>query len=460
MTFAVVLLMTHTAAPAPGQENLAVFKNIQVERGDNSLTVTLDIEGHYSYQHFELKNPARLVVEFSPVGDIRTDASQEINTAGVKQIRTGRFQPQTARVVFDLVEVLPSYEITKVSQGIQVVFRAQEQIPPRPPVIKEREEPLTKEEPQPDILEELEAQTHLKAISYETIRDQLHVKIAVEGDFTYRSVELSKYSRLIIDFWPVQKLSAATKSAINISGLKSIDVRKIDVETVRLTLDFERWLSDFRIERVAGGVAIHFLAPDKAVTPAEMAKIEKKIHAPFPNTVFNFSLGSYKISDEQFQEIYEGSGPIFGIEFSRMILRASNFRLDLAVAGRRYSKTGLSTITEEETKFRITPITFALRLFWNTKYIAPYIGGGIDIHKYREESNLGVVSGSTTGTHFQGGIYLKIPQVKYVMLNLYVKLYMATATEQDVSIDLGGTEFGVAIALGFDVLKKAAIILD
>jgi hypothetical protein len=402
------------------------------------------------------------------VGDIRTEASQEINAAGVKQIRTGRFQPQTARVVFDLADILPSYEITQVSQGIQVVFHSREEIPPQPPVMEEKQEPVMEEKQEPPPKEETqqpimageELQTHLKAIDYRKINDQLHVKIKVDGDFMYKSVELSKYSRLIIDFWPIKKLSATSKRAIDVTGLKSIDVRKIDIDTVRLSLDFERWLSDFRIERVLDGVAIQFLVPDEVVTPTDMVRPEKRIFEPFANTVFNFSLGSYKISDELFQEIYEGSGQVFGIELSRMILRANNFRLDLAVAGRRYSKTGLSTITQEETKFRITPISFALRLFWNTKYIAPYIGGGIDIHKYKEESTLGEISGSTTGTHLQGGIYVKIPQFKYVMLNLYVKLYNATATEQDVSIDLGGTEYGVAIAVGFDVLKKAAIILD
>lgn len=460
MTIAIILMIAAPSAHSAGQENLAIFKNIQVDRGENLLTVTLEVEGQYSYQHFELKNPARLVVEFSPVGDIRTDASQEINAAGVKQIRTGRFQPQTARVVFDLADILPSYEIAQVSQGIRVVFRTQAGIPPQPPVKEERQEPPPKKEPpQPTKVEE-KAETHLKAIDYEKIKDQLHVKVEVDGSFTYKSVELSKHSRLIIDFWPIQKLSATSKRGINITGLKSIEVRKIDIETVRLILDFERWLSDFRIERVMDGIAIQFLELDKAVTPADIARVEKKIYEPFVNTVFNFSLGSYKISDELFQEIYEGSGMMYGIELSRMILRASNFRLDLAVAGRRYSKMGLSTITQEETKFRMTPISFGLRLFWNTKFIAPYIGGGIDLHNYKEESNLGEVSGSTTGTHFQGGIYLKIPQVKFLMLNLYVKLYNAKATEQDVEIDIGGTEFGVAIALGFDLLKKAAIILD
>ena len=218
MTIAIILLITSSAFLAVGQENLAVFKNIQIEKGEKSLTVILDITGNYSFQHFELKNPARLVVEFSPVGEIRTEATQDISTAGVKQIRTGRFQPQTARVVFDLADLLPSYEITQVSQGIQVVFRAQEGMAPQPPIKEEIEEPLTKEEPQikekpqPIVQEKKEAQTHLKAISYEKVRDQLHVKIDVDGDFTYKSVELSKYSRLIIDFWPIQKLSASTKA--------------------------------------------------------------------------------------------------------------------------------------------------------------------------------------------------------------------------------------------------------
>jgi len=455
LTLSLALSLTNTVEARTGQNDLAVFKSVQVQKGDSTLEVTLEIQGEYSYQHFELGEPPRLVVEFSPVGEIHTETIQEIYTAGVKNIRTGRFQPQTARVVFDMAEVLPSYEITQVENGIQVKFQAQEDMPAQPEALPEKDESAP-------AISEKEPATHLKDINYKKTGNEMHVSIVIDGDFSYKTVELVKYSLLAVDIQPIQILSANPVPAINQMGLKEIGVSRVGTETVRLTFAFDRWISDFRIERVPAGILVKFPFTEtpEAVKKKKEVKKDVKVYETFGNTVFAISLFCYKISDELFQEIYGGTAPLYGLELSRNIFRTGNFRFDLGFAGRMYSRTGASTVTAEETKFRLTPITFAARLFFNTKYVAPYIGGGIDIHKYKEESMLGTISGSTTGSHFQAGLYLKVPQVKFLMLNLYVKLYNATATKEDVSIDLGGTEFGVAICLGFDVLKKAVLILN
>ncbi|MBN1223234.1 MAG: AMIN domain-containing protein [Candidatus Aminicenantes bacterium] len=456
MIVTMVLFSMNMAGAKTFQENLAVFKSVQIQRGENTLDVTIEIEGTYSYQHFELEEPMRLVVEFSPVGEIHAAAVQEVNTAGVKSIRTGRFQTQTARVVFDLLETQPSYEITQSDKGIQVSIQAPEGVLVDPEV--------TEEEMPAPVITETEPTTQLTTITHEKIEDQLQVSIAVKGHFSYKTFRLEKYSQLTIDIEPVQEISATPFAAINEWGLKEIRVSRVEPETARIMVVCERWLSDFEIERVADGILIKFPLVQKTEAvkvPEKEKKVEKEkaVSETFVNTMLAFSIGSFKVSDPVFQEIYKTSVPVFGLELSRNILRAGNFRLDLAFAGRMYSATGASVTTVETTKFRNTPITFAARLFFNTKYVAPYIGGGIDIHKYKEENILGTITGSTTGSHFQAGLYLKIPQFKFAMLNLYIKLVNATATEGDISIDLGGTEIGVALTLGYDILKKGVLIL-
>ena len=464
-TATLILFLMNTGEAKPSYENLAVFKSIQVQRGENTLEVTLVIEGAYSYQHFELQEPPRLVVEFSPAGEIHPEAFQEVNAAGVKSIRTGRFQAQTARIVFDLLETQPSYEISQLEKGIQVLFRAPEGIPVEPPAAEEKEKPAP-------VITEKAAPAHLAAIVYNKTGDQLQVSIAIEGEFNYKTLMLENRSQLTIDIDPIQKISAAPLITINKWGLREISVGLVEPDTARITIVSEGWLSGFQIERAANGMQITLPAVEKPVAVKEEEKekkpkpeIEKKVKQEkavsesFVNTMLAFSIGSYKISDPVFEEIYGNTVPVYGLEFSRSILRAGNFRFDLAFAGRMYSATGKSTTTLEATEFRNTPITFAARLFFSTKYIAPYIGGGLDIHKYKEENVLGTITGSTTGSHFQAGLYLKMPQFKYAMLNLYIKLVKATATEEGVSIDIGGTELGVALVLGVDIFKKGVLIL-
>ncbi len=441
--------MTSIARPDTSQENLSVFKSVQVQRLTESLEVTLEVDGEFGYQHFELRDPSRLVVEFSPIGDIQAGESQEVNAYGVKTIRVGRFQPQTARVVFDLVEELPSYEIIQVETGIKVVFRSQRRATAQPSDLFRREEPeeTISQAPPPE--------THMKSIVYGRAGNRLQVKIGIDGSYAYRTIEYEEQSRLILDIWPVQKLSARSMANINVSGLQQIDVRKIDQEVVRVTFSFSGALSAFKIQRVERGVDILFSEATKPVFPGQKPPKEVVIHESFGNTLLALSAGIYSIADPVFHQIYGGEdGGIFGLELSRMIIQSRNFHVGLAVAGRRYSKTGFSTITKEDTKFSLTPITVSARFLWNSPMIVPYVDLGADFYNWKEESSLGDSSGSTTGSHLQAGVCFKIPDVKFLMVNIYFKVNKATATYEEMEINIGGTEVAVALSFGFNVLNN------
>lgn len=441
--------MTPIAQADTSQENSTVFKSVQVQRLPESLEVTLEVDGEFGYQHFELRDPSRLVVEFSPIGDIQAGESQEVNAYGVRTIRVGRFKPQTARVVFDLAEELPSYEIIQVETGIKVVFRSQRRATAQPTDL------LRKEEPEETISQASSPETHLKSIVYGRADNRLQVKISIDGSYAYRMIEYAEQSRLVLDIWPVQRLSARSMANINVSGLQQIDVRKIDQEVVRVAFRFSGLLSSFKIQRVERGVDILFSEAIQPVVMGQKPKKEVVIHESFGNTLIAASAGFYTISDPMFHQVYGGEdGGIFGLELSRMIVQSRNFHVGLAVAGRRYSKTGFSTITKEDTTFSLTPITVSARFIWNSPMIVPYVDLGADFYNWKEESVLGDTSGSTTGSHLQAGVYFKIPDVKFLMVNIYFKVNKATATYEDMEIDIGGTEIAVALSFGFDVLNN------
>lgn len=444
-----ILIAGPTAWTAISQENLAVFKGVQVQRLPESLEVTLEVDGEFGYQHFELRNPPRLVVEFSPVGEILAGESQEVNDYNVKTIRVGRFKPQTARVVFDLEEELPSYEIIQIETGIKVIFRSQQRATAQPSDLQTREEPEETVSPTPP------PETHLKSIVYGKADNKLQVKIGIDGDYSYRSIEYTEQSRVVLDIWPIQRLSARPMTNINVSGLQQIDIRKVDQDVARVTFSFSGPLSSFKIQRDARGVDILFSEPIKPYVPGEEPKKEVVIHESFGNTLFALSAGLYTVNDPLYHQIYGGKeGGIFGLELSRMIVQSRNFHVGLAIAGGRYSKTGLSTVTQEEAKFSITPITVSARFLWNSPMVVPYVDIGVDFFNWKEESALGDTSGSTTGSHLQAGLYFKIPEVRFLMVNIYFKYNNATATYEDVEIDIGGTEVAIALSLGFDVLSN------
>jgi hypothetical protein len=449
LIYVLILLTAHIGWPDTSQENLAVFKSIQVQKLPESLEVTLEVEGEFGYQHFELRDPSRLVVEFSPIGDILTGESQDVNVINVKMIRVGRFQPQTARVVFDLAEEVPSYEIIQVENGIKVVFRAQRRAAAQPSELLREEEPEEKISPTPA------PETHLKSIVYGKADNKLQVKIGIDGSYAYRAIEYTEQSRVILDIWPVQELSARSMANINVSGLQQIDVRKIDQEVARVTFSFSGTLSAFKIQRVERGIDILFSEAIQPAIPGQPPKKETVIHESFGNTLFAISTGLYTVNDPLYHQIYGGAeSGIFGLELSRMIAQSRNFYVGLAIGGRRYSKTGFATITKEEAKFSLTPISVSARFLWNSPMVIPYVDLGVDFFNWKEESVLGDASGSTTGSHLQAGVYFKIPEVKFLMLNIYFKYNKATAIYEDVEIDIGGTEIAVAVSFGFNVLNN------
>jgi len=82
------------------------------------------------------------------------------------------------------------------------------------------------------------------------------------------------------------------------------------------------------------------------------------------------------------------------------------------------------------------------------------VGIGGDIVSYQENSDFHSTSGSTWGYHLEGGVFIKVPRLKFLMLNLYLKITKAIAQEETIEVDLGGLEFGLGLTFGFDLWKS------
>lgn len=429
-----------------GQEDLAVLEKIDIQRSTDFLRATIKISGNFDYQHFELEDPSRLVVEITPVGEIHTEELIAVDAFGVKAIRTGRFKPDTARIVFDIGEELPSYEVIQVAGGIDVVFRRVESVESVPPVT---EKALEQERPP---AEEVKKESQLKAITYGRRDDQLKVDIHIDGEFFFRTVELRQFSRLILDFWPVPILSVESLKDINLQGLKEITVEKTGPETARIILDFSGMLSSFKIDRREDGLSIMFLSVEEQVrVPPGVLPQKKIIYPPIKNSSATLSFGPYEVFDQVYDEIYVGNTLMFGFELSHIFARNGNNNFGVVLGANYYKDTGSSTLTKEEATFTLIPYYICLEYLWNREEVIPFIRFGLNIMSYKEKSEIHEVSGSSVGPQAAVGVYIKIPEFEQLRLKFYFVWMSGTAEQEDVSINIGGIGVGLGVTFGFNL---------
>jgi hypothetical protein len=124
-TLACLALALVSAAPAiSAQEEPPVseLKEITYQKVDDQLQVFIRIEGPYTFETLEIQAPQRLVLDFRTVSKISAAPIVEVNDVGIASIRTGQFQTDVARVVFDLADKAPAHSLTQVENGLKIVF--------------------------------------------------------------------------------------------------------------------------------------------------------------------------------------------------------------------------------------------------------------------------------------------------------------------------------------------------
>jgi hypothetical protein len=144
--FLVILAAASALSAQPAQ-----LKEIKAQRDGAKLVVEISVEGIFMPEILSLNFPRRLVLDFTPVEKIVAPPYIQVEDVGVLAVRTGQFKTMTARVVFDLSDRTPSYNISPFPGGFRVTFWFEggeeplPQIPPRevakPAPVRAGEEP-------------------------------------------------------------------------------------------------------------------------------------------------------------------------------------------------------------------------------------------------------------------------------------------------------------------------------
>lgn len=125
MTPILILAWLFAAAPAAvaqSENTPAILESVQVRVVAGHLEVLIKLTGTYTFETFDLTAPKRLVVDIKPSEKSLADPVIPVDAHGVVRIRTGQFQSQTSRVVFDLMDVMPANKVTSGPEGITISF--------------------------------------------------------------------------------------------------------------------------------------------------------------------------------------------------------------------------------------------------------------------------------------------------------------------------------------------------
>lgn len=114
--------------------------------------------------------------------------------------------------------------------------------------------------------------------------------------------------------------------------------------------------------------------------------------------------GGYFIpSDSVFREVYSG-GPVFGADLAVPIVGV----LQVWGGAELFSRTGSTTLTEDETKVSIVPLYLGLRLEGGKKSLRPYLGVAAAYFLFSEKNVLGSISESGFGYLAQAGLLARL----------------------------------------------------
>jgi outer membrane protein W len=179
----------------------------------------------------------------------------------------------------------------------------------------------------------------------------------------------------------------------------------------------------------------------------------------FFNTTVGFLIGTHKSPDNRFGEVFGDKTSLqYGLNLSRILFDLKGFQIDLSLEARLLRRTGKATLSGDATKLSMFPLTLAGRLQYQTKYVTPFVGAGLDWYNYKEESVLANTSGWARGYDIQAGLLIVVPGADYLRVKVYFKHTDVTATENEIDVKLGGSEYGVGLSFGFNFLNKAVLI--
>lgn len=302
--FLMIVLLINSLLVAAEEAEL---KNIRHVLKDDRLEVTIEISGKFGFDTFSLIGPKRLVIDLSPVQSIKALPSINVNACGVIRIRCGQFKPEVARVVFDLAEKVPSHKISRVGDGLQVLFWQEEQVPAAVVVPEVREEAQVVEKKpgqKPAPVSPPPAVTAKPQIMAEKKSSFLRL----QGGLSVFPMALISTQKELVLYGEAGSLSEEYKASLNLAfGLSVARAIKVKEKEAKIGADFFLWSLSHK-----GLFEASIPHPFMASSPRQFAFEEK-----LSNSFFQIS-ASFLYPVLEREKVNLWLGPAIGYTFGKL----------------------------------------------------------------------------------------------------------------------------------------------
>ncbi|MFC2168168.1 AMIN domain-containing protein [Acidobacteriota bacterium] len=101
-------------------QSQGILEKVAIERLPDHLEVNLHLTQKTNFNSFLLEEPNRLVIDLFQVERFSNSPQIEVSAFGLNKIRTGINRPGVVRVVFDLQDRVPHYEIGEEGSSIKI----------------------------------------------------------------------------------------------------------------------------------------------------------------------------------------------------------------------------------------------------------------------------------------------------------------------------------------------------
>ncbi len=179
--------------------------------------------------------------------------------------------------------------------------------------------------------------------------------------------------------------------------------------------------------------------------------VSSLLHASGKQGTIELVYGRFTPSDAKFKKVYQAGGSIQGLAVSGNLVANLNLYLEI----KSFYRTGELTVSKAATKFLLLPLSVGVRYIHETRWFLPYVGLGTDFCFYYEDNPIGTVTNYAHGYHILAGTYVRASEDFPLRLSLRLKYTKAQASYQGRTLELGGLEYGVGLALAFQRLTTS-----
>jgi hypothetical protein len=96
--------------------------DVRLEKPAAGLEVKIILTSPTAYRTFILTKEKSIIIELFHVTGSKAPGTIEVNARGVKAVKTGMYQKDTARVTLEGLKQVPSHRIVKTDEGLSVII--------------------------------------------------------------------------------------------------------------------------------------------------------------------------------------------------------------------------------------------------------------------------------------------------------------------------------------------------